>query len=127
MTCSMIHTANGKKVLTMRPIDADALFRPNDVTNKILIITGKSGGKTIALATKLMEARVNAAPTLTLDDLIPHGRWIPTGTNNAIGPLVRCSSCGKYINPSATAIELNRQKLEPKFCENCGAKMDKEE
>ena len=55
-----------------------------------------------------------------------HGRWIPTGMSNSTGPIVRCSACGQYINPSGTAIDLNRQKLEPMFCEKCGARMDGE-
>lgn len=55
---------------------------------------------------------------------VKHGRWIPTGMSNSTGPIVRCSVCGQYINPSATAIELNRQKLEPQYCEKCGALMD---
>lgn len=53
----------------------------------------------------------------------PKGRWIPTGMSNSTGPIVRCSACGQYINPSETAIDLNRQKLEPSFCEGCGADM----
>ena len=53
----------------------------------------------------------------------PKGRWIPTGLSNSTGPIVRCSACGQYINPSGAAIDLNRQKLEPSFCEKCGADM----
>lgn len=63
-------------------------------------------------------------PTIDAEP-IRHGRWIPTGMSNSTGPIVRCSVCGQYINPSATAIDLNRQKIEPAFCEKCGAKMDK--
>lgn len=119
----------------MRPIDADNIVQVAEhaYNEWNLAMATADGRREINHVYKMQElckavrAVANAAPTITLDDLIPHGRWIPTGTNNAIGPLVRCSSCGKYINPSATAIELNRQKLEPKFCENCGAKMDKEE
>lgn len=57
---------------------------------------------------------------------VKHGRWIPTTMRNGTGPIVRCSVCGQYINPSETAIELKRQSLEPKWCENCGSKMDLE-
>lgn len=61
-----------------------------------------------------------------VDDVAPvrHGRWISTTMSNSTGPIVRCSACGQYINPSATAIELGRQTLEPRWCEKCGAKMD---
>lgn len=55
---------------------------------------------------------------------IKHGHWIPTGESNSTGPIVRCSICGQYINPSGEAIDLGRQKLEPAFCEKCGAPMD---
>ena len=68
-------------------------------------------------------AHVLRQPTIDAEP-VRHGRWIPTGVSNSTGPIVRCSACGQYINPSATAIELNRQKIEPAFCEKCGAKMD---
>lgn len=58
---------------------------------------------------------------------IKNGNWIETGLSNSTGPIVRCSCCGMYINPSDTAIELKRQKLKPRYCENCGSRMLEQE
>ena len=91
-----------------RYIDADALFEPNESTDNVLIL-GRSGGKTIALAERLMRERVNMAPTITLDDLRPKGRWVDG----------ECTNCGcdalynKGI-PVPTYTE---------FCPTCGADM----
>lgn len=51
------------------------------------------------------------------------GHWIDTGMSNSTGPIIQCSACKKFINPSESAIELGRQKKEPDFCEKCGADM----
>ena len=93
----------------MRAIDADALFGPNESTDKVLIL-GRNGGKTIALSERLMRERVNMAPTLTLDDLRAHGAWI---TQNSGYTKFQCSVCGSK----------NHDICWP-FCCKCGAKMD---
>lgn len=98
-----------------RLIDADALIE-NHFSDEHKIA--------LSYANKLWMRRIiNGEPTIEADP-VRHGRWIPTGMSNSTGPIVRCSACGQYINPSGTAIDLKRQKLEPKFCEKCGARMD---
>ena len=67
--------------------------------------------------------RLENAPTVDAPKEV-HGRWIDTGMSNSTGPILRCSVCLMTNNPSATAVELKRQRLEPKFCPNCGAPMD---
>lgn len=51
----------------MRPIDADALFLPDEKSDKVYI-AGRSAGKTVALATELLKKKVADAPTL---DVVP--------------------------------------------------------
>ena len=97
----------------MRLIDADALFEPNESTDKVLVF-GRSGGKAIALAEKLMRERVNMAHTLTLDDLRPMGRWVDMRTSYNDVPNSRCSECGRRIFGLESAYN---------FCPNCGADM----
>lgn len=96
----------------MRLIDADKI----DFSE--VFIGSSDFAKDARMAAQML---IDKQPTI---DPVKHGRWIPTCENNSTGPLVRCSCCGMYINPSATTIELKRQKLEPKYCENCGAKME---
>ena len=56
-----------------RLIDADALFEPDENSDKVLIVGGqRSGGKTIALAMELLKQKVEAAPTID-----PAPQWIP--------------------------------------------------
>lgn len=92
----------------MRPIDADALFEPNESTDKVLI-WGRNGGKTIALAEKMMRERVNMAPTLALDDLRPQGRWVCLEPE--IGYFA-CSECDHRI-----------LRAKCNYCPSCGADM----
>ena len=92
----------------MRLIDADALFEPNESTDKVLVL-GRSGGKAIALAEKLMRERVNMAHTLTLDDLRPKGRLV------CLEPEIgyyACSMCDHRI-----------LRAKCNFCPHCGADM----
>lgn len=100
----------------MRPIDADALFEPNESTDKVLVL-GRSGGKTIALAEKLMRERVNMAPTLTLDDLRPKGRWL---YHDAVSPTVYCSECRALGGMDCCGDYHSEQ---TPFCPSCGADM----
>lgn len=97
----------------MRAIDADALFEPNESTDKVLIL-GRNGGKTIALAEKMMRERVNMAPTLTLDDLRPKGRWEWLGPYryNNDGMIGTCSVCKERLRLFAH-----------NYCPSCGADM----
>lgn len=100
----------------MRPIDADALFEPNESTDKVLVL-GRSGGKTIALAEKLMRERVNMAPTLTLDDLRPKGRWEPNESEGDVW--FHCSECGTEIS---TSWDYDYDEMW-NYCPTCGADM----
>lgn len=103
--------------MTVRLIDADALFEPNENTDKVLIHGGRTGGKTIALAERLMRERVGMAPTITLDDLRPHGRWI--GKNSPYDVNIHiCSECREQVSILGNKL---------RFCPNCGAKMDLKE
>ncbi len=77
----------------MRLIDADALFEPNENTDNALIFGRRSGGKLIALAEKLMRERVSMAPTLSLDDLRPKGRWEEIEETSSGWKQHRCSVC----------------------------------
>lgn len=51
----------------MRPIDADALFLPDEKSDRVLIV-GTRSGKTVAMATELLKKKVADAPTL---DVVP--------------------------------------------------------
>lgn len=72
----------------MRPIDADAYEYPGDLINE---------------------------PTLTLDDVVPHGRW----KVNELGYIV-CAHCA-WVSYGIPLVE------HYSYCPNCGAKMDLEE
>lgn len=67
---------------------------------------------------------VEEAPTITYEDLVPHGRWIITKEYDEIIDLeivkYTCSVCGKY---HLTGAEVN---LATNFCSSCGAKMNGE-
>ena len=78
----------------MRPIDADKYEYPGDLINE---------------------------PTLTYDDIVPHGQWIEDEKGEVI-----CSECGIRIpemNSNADTII----KSECRSCHSCGVKMDGEE
>ena len=53
-------------------------------------------------------------PTLTLDDIVPHGRWIDSKRTSDS----KCSVCKKWV--VWTGVEFA-------YCPNCGAKMDGED
>ena len=93
--------------LTMRLIDADALFLPDEKSDKVYII-GSRSGKTVELAMKLLEKKVANAPTIKAEP-VRHGVWETTDAKNGWH---YCSECGckpLYKYP---------------YCPNCGAKMD---
>lgn len=57
------------------------------------------------------------APTLTIDDLRPHGRWI--GKNSPYDVNIHiCSVCREQVSILGNKL---------RFCPNCGAKMDLKE
>ena len=77
----------------MRAIDADNL----------------NWGRCPANATQT-KAWLDEAPTITYEDLVPHGRWKRRGRN-----LGECSECGEVVA------------VRHRYCPNCGAKMDLED
>lgn len=107
----------------MRLIDADALFLPNESSDSVLVI-GSVGGKTLALAYRLMERKVNAAPTIEAEP-VKHGRWVVKN-----GRIV-CDQCGALwsICPERKQQEEHLKHVyeTEKFCYTCGAKMDLED
>ena len=62
--------------------------------------------------------RVENAPTLTLDDIIPHGRWIEQEAPN-MDTYYDCSACGE----SFCLIEGSPADNLYNYCPNCGARM----
>ena len=96
----------------MRLIDADALLqRWNDIVPRM--VRDKDGGIPIDFLVVIHE--VCTTPTLTLDDLMPKGRWIKRGY--ACGENeYECSACHET--------EWRTSASRMKYCMFCGAKMD---
>lgn len=111
----------------MRPIDADALLKSMEDSAQELrtiidslsdeVDKGIAKGQLISFLECKMRTR--EVPTLTLDDLRPHGRWrkeCVAGFNKAFCTVFVCSECeGRYSVPFM------------KYCPACGSKMDLEE
>lgn len=97
----------------MRPIDADALDNKLDELMKRYAAQGR---KAVAEDYNFVRTVLMTAPTLTLDDIVPHGRWeeYPDSAH------LRCTHC---------KIEFKKEKMTDtkNYCPNCGAKMDLEE
>ena len=96
----------------MRLIDADALLqRWNDIVPRM--VRDKDGGIPIDFLVVINE--VGTTPTLTLDDLMPNGRWIKRGY--ACGENeYECSVCHET--------EWRTSASRMKYCMFCGARMD---
>lgn len=87
----------------MRAIDADKLkakIRPVDVDDDRCAVL-------ISDVKKIFHEQIDNAPTITYEDLVPHGRWKRRGRN-----LGECSECGEVVA------------VRHRYCPNCGAKMD---
>ena len=67
-----------------------------------------------------LESDENFAPTLTLDDIVPHGRWYSRGTHGDFEEK-RCSVCDGLL-----LVKWYDRTMEYNYCPNCGAKMDLE-
>lgn len=104
----------------MRPIDADALLkRWNDRLTHV--VRDKDGGVPVDFL--LAIHAVSIAPTLTLDELRPKGRWVekkePLGWSEV--DVVECSICeenwvlGEYSFEDFAELHM--------FCPSCGADM----
>ena len=96
----------------MRLIDADALLqRWNDIVPRM--VRDKDGGIPIDFLVVINE--VGTTPTLTLDDLMPKGRWIKRGYGCGENEY-ECSVCHET--------EWRTSASRMKYCMFCGAKMD---
>ncbi len=65
-------------------------------------------------------SEIDKCPTITYEDLVPHGRWEYVRYDDGVHPkdVYRCTNCG------AEKKVTSRKYLEPeKFCYNCGAAM----
>lgn len=54
----------------------------------------------------------------TIEPEVRHGRWIPYGRDNDHNSYIRCSHCNHEV-----VMYADSEKAEPKYCEECGAKM----
>ena len=96
----------------MRLIDADALLqRWNDIVPRM--VRDKDGGIPIDFLVVINE--VGTTPTLTLDDLMPKGRWIKRGYDCGENEY-ECSVCHET--------EWRTSASRMKYCMFCGAKLD---
>ena len=106
----------------MRIIDADALMERRKSVY-IEYIDDEDFDENCDDAFVVLAKHINAAPTFTLDDIVPHGRWVMTlyTTESRRHRIISnkkfaCSECG-YSNG----------RKQSNYCPNCGAKMDLEE
>lgn len=103
----------------MRLIDADKLY------DKLLYdttptFTVNEGGQYIA-SFRVADA-IESAHTLTYEDLVPHGRWVPLEYDGyadgyPVWDLWECSECREEHSG-------DEDTLTP-YCPNCGAKLDR--
>ena len=89
----------------MRPIDADVLKNKSRHVFK-----SNTGGHCSPIVST---DDIDNTPTLTLDDIMPHGQWIDAR-----------KYCGDYMCSNCDAL-YGTDKF--KYCPNCGAKMDGKE
>lgn len=104
----------------VRLIDANALLRPDESSDRVLVF-GARGGKTLALAYELLKLKVEQAPTI---EAKPgrHGRWIGIEYDGyadgfPVYDLWECSECGEEVRGEDVP------QTHP-FCHGCGAEMD---
>lgn len=108
----------------MRAIDADALKREIVDFKVKLCPENRDYGVGYFSALSVVEGMLACAPTLTLDDLRPKGRWVKKPWK-LLGCVLRydtvCSECG-FDAPEFAAG--GGSTVLTKFCHNCGAKME---
>lgn len=84
----------------MRPIDADALFLPDEKSDKVYI-AGRTAGKTVVVATELLKKKVADAPTLDVvpvDDML--GEMLNWAVRYALGRMTYAvSDTVSYVMP----------------------------
>ena len=95
----------------MRAIDADKLkatIRPvNEYDDYCSAL--------ISDVKKIFHKQIDDAPTITYEDLIPHGRWIKRFIDG--WDMFVCSNCSGWPHSAAHMHKTF------KYCPNCGAKM----
>lgn len=99
-----------------RLIDANALeFEPdeNGIANGVLILGGKSGGKTMTAVLFALKKMISNAPTVDAVEVV-HGRW-----EWKTEDIYRCSNCGEDSHVKEVMGQPDWD-----YCPNCGAKMD---
>lgn len=101
----------------MRAIDADKLL------GNARVITSPADGRTSTGGIRertVTETQIRQAPTITYEDLVPHGRWIKMDTTGLAAKenVWNCSVCGYPVGIWTAGC---------KYCPNCGAKMDLED
>ena len=97
----------------MRPIDADVLM---EEVLKGTIISDDLYGMGIMTGVDSFAKKLKAAPTLTLDDLRPKGRWVMRGGKRY------CSHCGERACVTRDKEDFWYTKG-TQFCPACGANM----
>lgn len=99
----------------MRLIDADKLDEKLENLAKKYAAMGRFE---VAKDYSWTQTVLLSAPTLTIDDIIPHGRWIEQEAPN-MDTYYDCSACGE----SFCLIEGSPADNLYTYCPNCGAKM----
>lgn len=103
-----------------RLIYAEDLFEPP--VKPIMVIGGRSGGKTAAMYEQIFRKRVEMAPTADAAPVV-HGHWFLTEVE-----YLNCSVCGEAYYTGIQTWSAAQDNLKyaggHKFCPNCGAKMD---
>ncbi len=73
---------------------------------------------------KAIDTAIDGLTEIPAADVRPerHGRWVNKRGNKGAWHLWRCTACGEaVVNPALKRINM------PKYCLNCGAKMDGED
>ena len=105
----------------MRPIDADALLARAIKERRFVVATKDliNPEITIRTAYKDLYEFIKQAPTLTLDDLRPKGRWSIVEIDKVSNRItIECPECGMVEEMPLTAYGMGNN-----FCRNCGADM----
>ena len=101
----------------MRPIDADALLYDLGLEAPEVVPARDDVKPMVSIVLTLTKYAIDAAPTLTLDDLRPKGRWVDHCVRDW-----RCSECGEKANKIRN-VDGYCYDDKPNFCPNCGADM----
>lgn len=66
-----------------------------------------------------LDTAIKALKQPTIEPEEWHGRWIPYGRDSAYNSYIRCSNCNHEVVLYEDSIKEN-----PKYCEECGYRMD---